>query len=80
MIISRELDYAVRIIRQLNKTETSNAARIEAEECVSKDFARKILPWFDLNLGWVVPALVGLILGLIIRQIKKGRPAAAAAK
>ncbi|MDD7772086.1 MAG: branched-chain amino acid transport system II carrier protein, partial [Firmicutes bacterium] len=44
------------------------------------DFARKILLWFDLNLGWVVPALVGLILGLIIRQIKKGRPAAAAAK
>ena len=44
------------------------------------DFARKILPWFDLNLGWVVPALVGLILGLIIRQIKKGRPATAAAK
>lgn len=33
-------------------------------------FARTILPWFDLNLGWVVPALIGLVLGLIIRKIK----------
>ena len=43
MIISRELDYAVRIIRQLNKTKISNAAQIEKEECMSRDFARKIL-------------------------------------
>lgn len=43
MIISRELDYAVRIIRQLNKTRISNAAQIEKAECMSRDFARKIL-------------------------------------
>lgn len=43
MIISRELDYAVRIIRQLNKTKISNAAQIETAECMSRDFARKIL-------------------------------------
>ena len=43
MIISRELDYAVRIIRQLNKTQISNAAQIEKAECMSRDFARKIL-------------------------------------
>lgn len=43
MIISRELDYAVRIIRQLNKTKLSNAVQIEKAECISKDFARKIL-------------------------------------
>lgn len=43
MIISRELDYAVRIIRQLNKTKISNAAQIEKTECMSRDFARKIL-------------------------------------
>ena len=43
MIISRELDYAVRIIRQLNKTKISNAAQIEKAECMSRDFARKIL-------------------------------------
>ncbi|MBP3684354.1 MAG: branched-chain amino acid transport system II carrier protein [Oscillospiraceae bacterium] len=33
-------------------------------------FGRKILPWFDLNLGWVVPALVGLAIGLLLRRKK----------
>lgn len=35
------------------------------------DFGRTILPWFDLNLGWVVPALIGLALGLILRKKSK---------
>lgn len=29
--------------------------------------AAKVLPWFSLNLGWVVPAVLGLLLGMIIR-------------
>ncbi len=29
-------------------------------------FAGKILPWFHLNLGWIVPAFIGLVVGLII--------------
>lgn len=29
--------------------------------------ARGMLPWFDLNLGWVMPAVVGFVLGLVIR-------------
>lgn len=33
-------------------------------------FARGILPWFDLNLGWVVPAAVGFAAGLVIRAMK----------
>lgn len=33
--------------------------------------AQKLLPWFDLNLGWVVPAIVGLAVGLLLRRIKK---------
>jgi LIVCS family branched-chain amino acid:cation transporter len=33
-------------------------------------FARNILPWFDLNLGWLVPAMAGLLVGLIIRKMK----------
>lgn len=33
--------------------------------------ARSVLPWFDLNLGWVVPALVGLVAGLISMKIGK---------
>ena len=29
-------------------------------------FARRILPFFRLNLGWVVPALIGFAIGMII--------------
>jgi len=35
------------------------------------ELGRKILPWYDLNLGWVVPAALGLALGLALRAIKK---------
>ncbi len=34
-------------------------------------FAAKILPWFHLNLGWVVPAVTGFVLGMLIRIIRK---------
>ena len=33
--------------------------------------AEKFLPFFTLNLGWVVPALVGLCLGLVIHWSRK---------
>ncbi len=33
-------------------------------------FAGKILPLFDLGLGWVIPALAGLALGLVIHFVK----------
>lgn len=33
-------------------------------------FAERILPWFRLNLGWVVPSLIGLALGLLIRWVR----------
>ncbi len=33
--------------------------------------AQKLLPFFALNLGWVVPALVGLSLGLVIHWSRK---------
>ena len=32
------------------------------------DLGRKILPFFDLGLGWIVPALIGLIIGLVLRK------------
>lgn len=35
-------------------------------------FAGRVLPLFDLNLGWVVPALVGFLLGLVIHWTRKG--------
>ena len=34
------------------------------------DLGRKIFPLFDLNLGWLVPSLIGFIIGLIIILIK----------
>ena len=36
-------------------------------------FAERTLPWFHLNLGWVVPAVIGLALGMLIRIIRKNR-------
>ena len=33
--------------------------------------AQRVLPFFDLNLGWVMPALVGLAIGLLIRASGK---------
>lgn len=31
----------------------------------------KYLPLFDLGMGWIVPAIAGLILGLVLRAVKK---------
>ena len=31
------------------------------------------LPFFDLGLGWIVPSLVGLVIGIIITMVKKER-------
>lgn len=35
------------------------------------NFARKIFPFFDRNLGWIVPAAIGFALGMVIRIIRK---------
>lgn len=35
------------------------------------NLARSVLPWFDLNLGWVTPAILGLAVGLLWRRMKK---------
>lgn len=35
------------------------------------DFAGKLLPFFKLNLGWVVPALIGFVIGMAIRLHRK---------
>jgi len=37
--------------------------------------AGKILPFYKLNLGWLVPALIGLVLGLLIRKFRKAKAA-----
>ena len=33
-------------------------------------FAEQYLPWFRLNLGWVVPAVIGFVLGMLIRTFR----------
>ena len=38
---------------------------------VMTEFAGKIFPFFDLGLGWIVPSLIGLIIGLILYKMKK---------
>ena len=35
------------------------------------EFAGRIFPFFDLGLGWIVPSLIGLIIGLILYKMKK---------
>ena len=35
-------------------------------------FAEKYLPLFDKNLGWLLPALVGFVIGMVIRSSRKG--------
>ncbi len=32
------------------------------------EIGRRILPFFDLGLGWVVPAFTGLVIGLVLRK------------
>ena len=29
------------------------------------------LPFFRLGMGWIIPAVVGLVVGLVIRAVKK---------
>ena len=34
-------------------------------------FAEDFLPLFQLNLGWVVPAVIGFLLGMLLRAVRK---------
>ena len=36
-------------------------------------FARQYLPLFDLNLGWLLPAVIGFIIGMAIHLSKRSR-------
>ena len=41
--------------------------------------AERMLPFYSLSFGWVVPAAIGLVLGLCIRAVRKRRTAQRAA-
>ena len=38
-------------------------------------FAAKYLPLFDKNLGWLLPAVIGFAVGIVLHQCKKARTA-----
>ena len=43
------------------------------------ELGSKIFPFYDLGLGWAVPALIGLVIGLLVTVITKGKSNKAAA-
>ena len=43
------------------------------------ELGRRIFPFFDLGLGWVVPALIGLVIGLVLTFTMRGKGKKAAA-
>lgn len=34
-------------------------------------FANNLLPWFDLNMGWILPAMIGFAVGMLIRCLRR---------
>jgi len=42
------------------------------------ELGRSIFPLFDLGLGWVVPALIGLVIGLVLTVAMRGKTKKAA--
>lgn len=40
---------------------------------------QKIFPFFDLGLGWIVPALIGLVIGLVLTVANRNKAGKAAA-
>lgn len=50
---------------------------LSAERCAAlKSAAAGVLPLFDLGLGWLCPAAVGFVLGLVLHFAAKGRKTA----
>ena len=43
------------------------------------ELGRSVFPFFDIGLGWVVPALVGLVIGLVLTLVMRGKKGKAAA-
>ena len=37
------------------------------------DLGSKVFPFFDLGLGWAVPAVIGLVIGLVLAVANKGK-------
>ena len=52
-----------------------NALNIQA----MTDLGHNIFPFFDIGLGWVAPAAIGLVIGLVLTVINRGKKGKAAA-
>ena len=39
--------------------------------CAIIEVYKNTLPFFDIGMGWIVPSIIGLIIGVIISLIKK---------
>ena len=37
------------------------------------ELAKRYLPLFDLNLGWLLPAVIGFVIGMAIHLSRRGR-------
>ena len=65
---------------ELIDVTTRQTVRLERYDCIGfasgiyafafhpavAEFARQYLPLFDLNLGWLLPACLGFVIGLVI--------------
>ena len=43
------------------------------------ELGRSVFPFFDLGLGWVFPALIGLVIGLVLTAVNRNKTGKAAA-
>ena len=43
------------------------------------ELGRTIFPFFDIGLGWVVPAVIGLVIGLVLTAVNRNKAGKAAA-
>lgn len=63
---------AIFVIFDFLKALPANITKIPYIENIL-NFAKSILPGFNLGFGWVIPAIIGFILALIIIVIKKDK-------
>ena len=54
-----------------NAISTRSAGTLRLDAPV--ELAKRYLPLFDLNLGWLLPAVAGFVIGMAIHLSRRGR-------